>query len=86
MIKHGKNIRRRGSSGHLFLSLLDCEGDVAFERARLQPCRNCSDTVTALQAAEKRIALKGHDFSRAAIAAESTPGSAAEGCLSWTFP
>jgi hypothetical protein len=40
----------------------------------------------ALQAAEKPVALKGHDFSRAASAAESTSASAAEGCFSEILP
>jgi hypothetical protein len=53
------------------------EGGEGFN-ARKEP----TESSGALQAAEERLALKGHDFSRAASVAKSTWALAPEGCFS----
>jgi hypothetical protein len=53
-----------------------------FERASLQSCRNGGAINAGFTGCGKRIALKGHDFSRAAKPAKSTRAlQAAENAL-----
>jgi nicotinate-nucleotide adenylyltransferase len=59
---------------------------VTLEDQSFSPDLNLEELAGVAQAAEKPVALKGHDFSRAVSAAISTRASAPEGCFSPISP